>query len=61
MGGLGLPAILGAETYSCHLEDNLRRFNITVPAVEVIPGTDYTCDITNQVPDYQGVQAGEEL
>ena len=46
-------------TYSCHLADSLGRFNITVPAMEVTPGTNYTCNITNRVPDYQGVQAGK--
>ena len=60
MGGLGLPTKLGDETYSCHFEDSLGRFNITVPAMEVIPNTNYTCNITNQVPDYQGVQAGKD-
>ena len=58
VGGPGLPANLAGETYSCHLADSLGRFNITVPAMEVTPGTNYTCNITNRVPDYQGVQAG---
>ncbi len=61
MGGPGLPTKLQNETYSCHFEDSLGRFNITVPAMEVIPGTDYTCNITNEVPDYKGVQAGKDL
>ena len=60
VGGPGLPAKLRNETYSCYLEESLGRFNITVPAVEVNPSTDYTCNITNRVPDYEGIQAGED-
>ncbi len=59
VGGDGLPLKLEDETYSCHFEDRLGRFNITVPAMEVIPGTDYTCNIINHVPDYPGVRAGK--
>ena len=58
VGGVGLPARLEGESYSCHFEDSRGRFNITVPAVEQTPGTNYTCNITNQVPDYAGIQAG---
>ena len=59
MGGPGLPSTLENETYSCHLEDSEGRFPpIIVSAVEVTPGTSYTCNITNQIPDYDGVQAG---
>jgi hypothetical protein len=55
----GLPDTLVGESYSCHFEDTLGRFeNITVPAMEVTAGTAYTCDITNQVPRYAGIQAG---
>ena len=60
VGGPGLPIIVEDETYSCHLEDSMGRFNITVPAMEVTPRTEYSCNITNRVPDYQGVQAGTE-
>ena len=54
----GLPVPLRNETYSCHLADSKGRFNITVPAVEVSPRTDYNCDIRGLVPDYQGLSAG---
>jgi len=60
VSGLKLPAPLENESYSCHFEDSMGRFNITVPSVEVIPGTAYTCNITNQVPDYGGIQAGKK-
>ena len=59
MGGPGLPAKFEDEIYSCHFEDSLIRFTITVPAVEVNPGTDYTCNITTRVPDFDGLQAGD--
>ncbi len=39
-------------------EDSEGRFNITVPSVEVTQGTSYTCNITNQVPLFNGVKAG---
>ena len=59
MSGPGLPAVLGGESYSCHFEDSLERFNITVPSVEVgSDRTQYTCDITNEVQLFGGVQAG---
>ena len=58
VGGPGLPANLDNEAYMCHFEDGRGRFNITVPAMEVIPLTQYTCDITNQTFMYDGVQAG---
>ena len=59
MSGPGLPAVLGGESYSCHFEDSLVRFNITVPSVEVgSGGTQYTCNITNEVRLFGGVQAG---
>ena len=60
VGGPGLPINLEGETYSCHLEDSMGRFNITVPAMEVTPRTEYTCNITNEVPVYEGVQAGKD-
>ena len=59
MSGPGLPAVLGGESYSCHFEDNLGRFNITVPSMEVTPGTQYTCNITTIVQQFGGVQAGK--
>ena len=59
MSGPGLPAVLGGESYSCHFEDSRGRFNITVPSVEVgSDRTQYTCDITNDLQLFQGVQAG---
>ena len=58
VGGPGLPANLDNETYMCHFEDSGGRFNITVPAMEVVPLIQYTCDITNQTFMYDGVQAG---
>jgi hypothetical protein len=55
----GLPDTLVGESYSCHFDDTFGRFeNITVPAIEVTPGTAYTCDITNQIPQYVGIKAG---
>ena len=59
MSGPGLPAVLIGESYSCHFEDSLGRFNITVPSMEVTPGTQYTCNITNIVQQFDGVQAGK--
>ena len=37
----------------------MRRFNITVPAVEMTPGRAYTCDIRNEDRDYDGIQSGK--
>ena len=51
--------MFGGESYSCHFEDSLGRFNFTVASVEVgSGGTQYTCNITNQVQLFGGVQAG---
>ena len=57
MSGPGLPAVLGGESYSCHFEDSLGRFNITVPSVEVTPGAQYICNITKRVQQFGGVKA----
>ena len=55
----GLPALLINESYSCHLADLQGRFSpILVPAVEVVAGTQYTCNITGEVPSFNGSQAG---
>ena len=59
MSGPGLPAVLGGESYSCHFEDSQGRFNITVASMEVTPGTQYTCNITNIAQQFGGVQAGK--
>ncbi len=59
MKGPGLPAVLPGETYSCHLADNLGRYNITVPAITVEDGRNYTCNITNANFGYEGVISGE--
>ena len=54
----GLPSLLAGETFSCHMADNEGRFPpIIVPAVEVTPGTVFSCNITGMVPDYAGVTA----
>ena len=58
VGGPGLPAKFIYENYLCHFEDSAGRFNITVQAEEIVEGTNYTCNITNLVPPYDGVQAG---
>ena len=58
VSGPGMPANLDNEIYMCHFDDSRGMFNITVPAVEVIPFTHYTCDITNETFMYDGVQAG---
>ena len=58
MSGPGLPDLLPAESYSCHLAESELRFNITVPAVTVNIGTSYTCNITDRVPSYSGITAG---
>ncbi len=58
VGGPGLPTKIRDEVYSCFFEDSEGRFNITVPSVEVTQGTSYTCNITNQVPPFDGVKAG---
>ena len=61
VSGPGLPTKLDNETYSCHLADSEGRFVIIVPAVEVTTSTEYTCNITNNVPDFSGVQAGMSI
>ncbi len=58
MNGPGLPAVLPGETYSCHLADNQGRYNITVPAITVEDGRNYTCNITNANFGYKGVISG---
>ena len=58
VGGPGLPVRLPDESYFCHLADSEGRFIVDVSAVEVTPNTQYTCDITNQVLSFDGVQAG---
>ena len=58
VGGPGLPVVLSDESYFCHLADSEGRFTINVSAVEVTANAEYTCDITNQVPNFDGVQAG---
>ncbi len=58
VGGPGLPTKIRDEVYSCFFEDSEGRFNIIVPSVEVTQGTCYTCNITNQVPLFNGVKAG---
>ena len=53
-----LPNPLPGENISCHLADSEGRFPpILLPAVEVIPGTVFSCDIEGLVPDYPGVTA----
>ena len=55
----GLPAPLSGESFSCHLADSEDRFPpIVVPALEISPSTEFSCNITGLVPDYQGVTAG---
>ncbi|XP_064398652.1 plexin-A2-like [Halichondria panicea] len=52
----GLPFLMSGETFFCHLADGEGRFPpIIVPAVEVTPGTSFSCDIEGLVPDYPGV------
>ena len=58
VGGPGLPVRFPDESYFCHLADSEGRFAVNVSAVEVTPNTEYTCNITNQVPIFDGVQAG---
>ena len=54
----GLPDLLPGENISCHLADSQERFPpVIVPAVEVTPGTVFSCDIQGLVPDYPGVTA----
>ncbi|XP_064398654.1 hepatocyte growth factor receptor-like isoform X2 [Halichondria panicea] len=54
----GLPNLLPGESFYCHLADSEGRFPpIIVPAVEVTPGTVFSCDIEGLVPDYPGVTA----
>ncbi|XP_064398663.1 hepatocyte growth factor receptor-like [Halichondria panicea] len=58
----GLPNPLPGESFYCHLADSEGRFPpIIVPAVEVIPGTVFSCDIEGLVPDYPGVTANINL
>ncbi len=58
VNGPCLPAVLPGETYSCHLADNQGRYNITVPAITVVDGRNYTCNITNANLSYEGVISG---
>ena len=54
----GLPDLLPGENIFCHLADSQGRFPpIIVPAVEVTPGTVFSCDIQGLMPDYPGVTA----
>ena len=54
----GLTDPLSGESFSCHLADDEGRFPpIIVPAIEVTPGTVFSCDIQGLVPDYPGVTA----
>ena len=54
----GLPNPLPGESFYCHLADGEGRFPpIIVPAVEVTPGTVFSCDIEGLVPDYPGMTA----
>ena len=59
VSGPGLPALLPNETYSCNLTDNEGRYNITVPAIAVTEGVNYTCDITNATFNYMGISSGK--
>ena len=54
----GLSNNITDSVQSCYLEDVERRFTITLPAVEVIPGISYTCVFGDaQVPSYDGIKA----
>lgn len=56
----GLANFTGSVPFSCFLEDVTGSFTITVPAVEVIPGTSYSCLVGDaQVPIYNGVKASK--
>ncbi len=59
----GLPNPLPGENISCHLADSEGRFlPIIVSAVEVMPGTVFSCDIEGlMVPDYPGMTATIKL
>ena len=59
VSGPGLPALLPNENYSCRLADTEGRYNITVPAIAVTEGVNYTCDITTATFNYMGIQSGE--
>ena len=59
VSGPGLPALLPNETYSCHLAVNEERYNITVPAIVVSEGVNYTCDITMATFNYMGITSGQ--
>ena len=58
VGGPGLPVLLPGESYSCHLADREGRYNVTVPAIAVVEGSNYTCNITGSNFNYMGVASG---
>ena len=58
MGGPGLPVLLPGERYCCHLADSEGRYNVTVPAIAVVVGSNYTCNITGSNFNYVGLASG---
>ena len=58
MGGPGLPALFHGESYSFHLADREGRYNVTVPAIAVVVGSNYTCNITGSNFNYVGLASG---
>ena len=55
----GLPPLLPNESYWCRFADGGGGRMITVDADEVTPNTEYTCNISERVPPFTGVQLGE--
>ena len=54
----GLPVTLPNETYQCHFQNEETAVNFVVPAEEVTTNTNYSCNITGQIPAFNGVKAG---
>ena len=54
----GLPVTLPNETYQCHFQNEEMALSFVVPAEEVTANTNYSCNITGQIPAFNGVKAG---
>ena len=54
----GLPVTLLNEMYQCHFQNEEMALSFVVPAEEVTANTNYNCNITGQIPAFNGVKAG---
>ena len=54
----GLPVTLPNEMYECHFQNEEMALSFVVPAEEVTANGNYNCNITGQIPNFNGVKAG---